>query len=109
MSYFHGGPRGLKAILPPAQTGALSTASYGCAGVCRRDRVYVTTDFSAATMFASLVPNGTVYEVEPQNLVHDPDCFVAGLSFEATEAGIIREHRIKGKDLRRARRLAVAA
>lgn len=109
MTYYHAGPRGLTIILPPKATGAASTAAYGASAVCRRDRVYVTTDFSAAVMFASLLPNGTVYEVEPINAQPDPDCAMAGLSFEAAAARIVREHRIRGKELRRVRRRAVAA
>lgn len=37
--FFHGGPRGLRQILPPSVTGARSCASYGAeaARVCRRD------------------------------------------------------------------------
>lgn len=109
MSYYHAGPRGLTMILPPTKTGAVSTAAYGASAVCRRDRVYVTTDFNAAVMFASLLPRGTVYEVEPVNALPDPDCAVSGLSFEALAARIVREHRIRGKELRRVRRLAVSA
>jgi hypothetical protein len=109
MTYYHAGPRGLSMILPPKVTGAASTASYGASAVCRRDRVYVTTDFSAAVIFASLLPNGTVYEVEPVNALPDPDCTLPGLSFEAAAARIVREHRIRGKELRRVRRLAVAS
>lgn len=109
MVFFHAGPRGLRAILPPTETGARSSSSYGADRVCRRDRVYVTTDYPSAVGFASLVPGGgTVYEVDPVNPVHDPDCFVPGLSFEAERATIVRELRPKGKVLKMARKAMLA-
>lgn len=94
--YFHGGPRGLHAILPSAQTGAVSTAFYP-GSPCRRDKVYCTTDYLMAVAFASMVPNGTVYEVAPVDPQPDPDCTMTGLSFEASSAAIVREHRPAGK------------
>lgn len=105
--YFHGGPRGLKMILPSSQTGAPSLASYGGEGICRRDAVYITTDPDAALIYAaghhSL--NGTVYEVEPVGeLRPDPDCTLPGLAFEASSARVIREMRPRGKDLKKVRR-----
>ena len=82
-AFFHGGPRGLREVLPSSITGVPSTASYGAEGICRRDRVYVTTDLSAAIMFAAGNPFGAqaVYQVEPEGLEPDPDCRVPGLSF----------------------------
>lgn len=106
--FFHGGPRGLRAILPPATTGARSCASYGAARVCRRDRVYVTTDYLSAVGVAAMVPNGTVYEVEPVDPRPDPDCTFDGLSFEAERATIIREIRPTGKALKNARKAMLA-
>lgn len=103
--YYHAGPRGLREILPPIVTGAPSVASYG-AGVCRRDKVYVTTSLVAAIGIASLVPphgRGVVYEVDPLNPTPDPDCTLPGLSFEADRAKIIRAVSVRGKDLKRAR------
>ena len=112
MTDYHAGPVGLRAILPPSVTGAPSTASYGAAAICRRDRVYVTTDLMAAIAFASLVPPhgaGAVYEVEPVNPVADPDCNLPGLSFEAESARIIRRVPVAGKALKQARKIMRAA
>lgn len=106
-TYYHAGPVGLREILPPNVTGAASSASYGAAGVCRRDRVYVTTDLLAAVGFASLVPprgDGAVYLVEPVNIAPDPDCNTPGLSFEAERARVIRRIRVSGKLLKQARK-----
>lgn len=108
MTYYHGGPRGLRQILPPDVTGARSCASYGAAGVCRRDRVYVTTDYLSAVGVAAMVPNGTVYEVDPVDPRPDPDCLLDGLSFEAERAAIIREIRPAGKALKIARKAMLA-
>lgn len=84
--YFHGGPRRIardKLVLPPAQTGARTTAEVGPAEVRermlrvhRRDRVYLTTDPEAARVFASLAEpgGGHVYEVRPiGDIEPDPD------------------------------------
>lgn len=112
MTYYHAGPVGLHEILPPVQTGAPSSASYGAAGVCRRDRVYVTTDLMAAIGFASLVPPhgaGAVYEVDPINPAADPDCSMPGLSYEAESARVIRRVPVAGKALKQARKIMRAA
>jgi len=94
-AYWHGGPRGLSGwILPPARTGAPSTADFGAEGVCRRDRVYLTTERVAAEMFASMCPaeRVSVYLVEPVGeLEADPDVDEPGLSFQAEKARILRE------------------
>jgi rifampin ADP-ribosylating transferase len=107
-TFYHAGPIGLREILSPSITGAPSTAAYGAAGICRRDRVYVTTDLACAVGFASLVPPhgaGAVYEVEPVNPVSDPDCHMPGLSFEAESARIIRRVSVPGKALKQARKI----
>lgn len=93
-TYFHGGPRGIwpRRILPPDVTGAPTTADYGADGVCRRDRVYVTTSYAAAAMFAALAPGGgAIYEVVPDGDVEpDPDCDAPDLSFACRSARIVR-------------------
>jgi hypothetical protein len=96
MSLFHGGVRRLHrgdVILPPAKTGAASTADYGAAHVCRRDRVYLTTDEGVAEIFACCYPagRGDLYEVEPiGELEPDPDCNELGLGFQAPMARVLR-------------------
>lgn len=109
--YYHAGPVGLREILPPTETGAVSTASYGAGAVCRRDRVYVTTDLLAAVGFASLLPPrgaGAVYEVAPLNPRPDPDCNMPGLSFEAERARVLGRVQVTGKMLKRARKWMTA-
>jgi hypothetical protein len=96
MTYWHGGFGGLRVgdlVRPPALTGAPTLADYGAAAVCRRDRVYVTTEKEAAAIYAAMHPSGRgkVYEVEPLGeLVADPDCDEAGLSYEVEEARVVR-------------------
>ena len=102
MRFFHGGPPGLTEILPSAATGAPSGADYGAEGVCRRDRVYLTTSLSCARAYALFAPvRGlvTVYECEPVGeLVPDPDCTEPGLSWQCERATVVRiVERIKPK------------
>ena len=117
---YHGGVRGLvvgRMLRPPSMTGARSLADYGAGGVCRRDRVYLTTDAEAAHVYAALwtdgsVTGGAVYEVEAMPpLEPDPDCLEPGLSYACPQARIIRvvtrRVRLTPKELRRA--LAVIA
>jgi hypothetical protein len=93
MIYYHGGIAGIKDfILPPIETRKVSSSLYGAPA--RKDMVYLTTNFTAAKMFASLQPsnNVSVYEVEPiGELQHDIDCFEKGLSFECSKAKILNE------------------
>lgn len=108
VKYFHGGPRGLREILPSEITGAPSCASYGGAEVCRRDRVYLTTIYKQALIYAAMHPsgNGVVYEVEPVGVVElDPDYNgPPGESVSAVSARVLRRFRIPNKDLMRIRR-----
>lgn len=109
--YFHGGPRGLRWIEPPCKTGAPSTASYGGAGVCRRDRVYVTASPDAALMYAAMHPSmkGVVYQVEPVGEVaDDPDCNEPGLSFECERARVVKVYKFSGKTLAAIRKQVMA-
>lgn len=113
--YYHGGFGGLRlgqSVLPPATTGVPSTASFGAAGICRTDRVYITTRFDSAYAFACLhwTGAGKVYEVEPQGVLeHDPDATQAGYSFQCEAARVVRVHRVKGKDIKNARKYAGVA
>ena len=95
ITYWHGGQAGLRCgerVLPPSQTGAKNTLNqFGTGRVARKDRVYVTTDFAAAMMYAVGHPSrGHVYEVAPVGrLRDDPDCSVPGLSFECESAIVV--------------------
>lgn len=102
--FYHGGPRGLKKILPSGTTGTRSYAA-DLSDVCRRDRVYVTADFGAAVLYAACHERGVVYEVNPVGeMTEDRDCTSAGLSWECEAADIVRVHKPKGKMLRTARK-----
>ena len=107
--YYHGGVPDLRKgqkILPPDKTGVSSQAIYG-SGVCKTDAVYVTTDLSAAILFASGHPSGRgfVYIVKPSEPIKpDPDCQVEGLSFECDYATVVCRVRIKNKTMSRARK-----
>lgn len=90
--FFHGGAPNLKKILPPSITGAKSCSLYGDV-FCRVDRVYVTTDFQQAAIFAAMHPSnkGCVYIVNPQgDLRPDPDYLGPdGESMECESADVI--------------------
>lgn len=92
--YYHGGARGRDRgamLLPPNVTGAPSLSQFGAAGVCRRDRVYVTTNFHAALLYAAANRKGVVYQVEPLGeLEPDPDCNQPGLSFQCARAKVLK-------------------
>lgn len=108
-AYYHGGPRGLRAILPPSKTGARSTGDYtGARHIHDQNAVYVTTDYGAAVLYACGHTKGCVYQVQPHNLRFDPDCTEPGLSFECDRADVIARFRLKGKELKLARRALVA-
>ena len=110
--YYHGGAPGLKIILPSNQTGAPTTADYGAHGVCRRDRVYITTSMHAALIFAAMHPSdrGVVYEVEPIGALEpDPDYVDADksgeVSLQCESARVIAKHRVRHKDRMRIRKV----
>lgn len=95
--YFHGGVPRLRRgdlLLPPAVTGTERTLTadvLDMGGRARRDRVYVSTGREVARVYASLFPDGALYEVEPLGeLVPDPDCAVAGVSWEVPGARVVR-------------------
>ncbi|MFD2235919.1 hypothetical protein [Aureimonas populi] len=105
VTYWHGGPRGLREILPPIKTGKRSIAAELDPAACLRSKVYVTTEYGAAVLYASVIDKGTVYRVEPVGEVeHDPDCRQLGLSYQCDAARVICEVRPKGKHLRLARK-----
>jgi len=100
--YLHGGQRGLEVgsyLLPPDVTKAKGTireqaVRMGLAtdGVSRGDRVYMTTRWEAAVLYAALHPSlGQVYVVTPEGeLEEDPDCNEGGISYQAPKALITR-------------------
>lgn len=107
MRYFHGGQRGLRIgdfILPPTETKRLSTSDIIANRVHRRDRVYITPDMAAASLYASVQLVPTVYEVIPEGeLEPDPDCFCPGLSSACLRAKIVAVHKVPGKVIKKAR------
>ena len=110
--YFHGGDRGLRVggfILPASDTGKRSTSDIIANQVHRRDRVYITPDMAAASMYASVHATPTVYEVIPEGeLEPDPDCFAPGLSSACHRARIVAIHKVPGKVIKRARKVLLA-
>jgi hypothetical protein len=112
--YFHGGKRGLVAggyVLPPSITNVLSTYDYVAMGdLHRRDRVYITTDLTAAQLYAAGNSAGTqkpaVYEVTPEGVVEpDPDCRHSGHSYACEKAKIVAVHNVPGKLIKKARKV----
>ena len=97
-TYYHGGNAGLKVfgfIQPPSVTGSWTTANMRGGEVCKRDRVYVTTSFEAAAMFASVHGIPTVYTVQPiGDLEQDEDCSKDGLSFACKRARIVSKWKL---------------
>lgn len=97
MKFFHGGHPGMmkgQFVLPPSITRAKSLAEFGN-NKCDTTKVYVTTSFLAATMYAATIKKGEVYEVEPiGELKHDPDCIEEGLSFSCEKARITKRHKL---------------
>jgi hypothetical protein len=94
---------GKRYILPPSITKVLSASDFvAMGGVHRKDRVYVTTDLTAAQLYA--VGNSgagqkpIVYEVAPEgDLEPDPDCRHAEHSYACEKAKIIAVHNVPGK------------
>ena len=80
-----------KTLLPPRLTGARSCANLD-AQHCRSDRVYVTTDFEVAVVYAALAPpagNGDIYEVEPLAELEPDPPDVTGTDSYATRGAIV--------------------
>jgi len=105
--HYHGGNRGLRVgefILPPAETGRQCTSDLVANQVHRRDRAYITPDIAAASLYASVHQQPTVYEVLPEGeLEPHPDCFEPGLSWACRRAKIIAIHKVPGKVIKKAR------
>lgn len=103
--WYHGGPAGLrKWIRPPTETDAKDTvtilADSGLdTSVVRRDRVFLTSSYDAAVMFAAVHRKPMVYEVEPFGEVEpDPDFYgEPGVSVQTTRARIRRTIRPSGR------------
>ena len=109
--YFHGGNRGLKVgdyISPPSVTGSASASDFGAQSVHRKDRVYFTTNKTSAQLFASGNREPIVYEVEPEGEIEpDPDC-KSGDLFASAKAKITAIHKIRGKNIKKARKVLAA-
>lgn len=100
-AYWHGGAPGRlvgERLLPPAKTGVVPCSDFLPPGVhspSRRDRVYITTVFLEALMFAVMHPHkGYVYRVIPIGPIErDPDYMGSGPggSFQCEEAIIIEK------------------
>lgn len=105
--YFHGGPAGRQRganLLPPCITKVKGLADYGADGVCRRDRVYVTTDQRAALMYAAGHHKGVIYRVKPLGpLEDDPDCLLPGLSYQCERAAVLGIIKPSREDIEMAR------
>lgn len=105
-SFFHGGPRGRRVgecLLPPSVTGAKSLAGYGGEGVCRQDRVYVTTDESVAVLFAAGALDPCVYTCEPcGEVAPDPDCTEPGVSYQCDRARVTGYRNLTARERREA-------
>jgi hypothetical protein len=112
VTYYHGGPQGRSRgayILPPSITGAMTTADFGAGSVCDRGKVYVTTSYEAALIYAAGHRRGVVYEVLPVGtLLPDPDCSEPGLSFECEKAVVRKVIKPAASDLRMALAALVA-
>jgi hypothetical protein len=96
VKYFHGGYGGLRVgdvVLPPKETGAPSLSRFGMRDILREDQVYITTDETAARVFAALhhTGRGRAYEVEPIGpIAHDEDATGVGYSFRCPRARVVR-------------------
>lgn len=111
MIYYHGGYGGLRIgdlVLPPTITGVASCAHFGAAGVCRRDRVYITSQYQNALEVAATHPSGRgkVYEVLPIGVITvDPDALrmpgQVPWSWECEVAKVVAIHKPRGKDIKR--------
>lgn len=108
MKYYHGGGRGYKEILPPDLTGASSTADY-TNKLCDKGKVYMTTCFDSACVYAAMYPKGkgVVYEVEPVGEVYPDEDYIPddGGSVCAERAKIIKVHKLSGKKIKYIRKV----
>ena len=94
--YFHGGTPGLQvgdALLPPDLTGTAHRLAHYAptdapAYFTDGRWVYVTTNREVARGYAAFHPDGALYEVTPDGLEQDPDCYVPDLSFRCVSARI---------------------
>lgn len=114
IKYYHGGAPGLRQVLPPAATGAPTTADYGAEGICRRDKVYVVTSYHAASLYAAMHPSGrgVIYEVQPIGVLEDDPDFdntnaIGVRSYQCDGARVLKKHRMKHKDRKAIIRLTV--
>lgn len=106
IKFYHGGVKGLKIgdlVLPMSATGKSNTRNYFTseqikAGHGLAHKVYVTSDLYAAKAYASTMPFGDVYLVEPLGVLQD-DIDAPGVSFCCDYAKVISivQRRVKFK------------
>jgi len=112
-AYYHGGPLGRERgafLLPPAITGVESMADLmQSLRFCHKSRVYVTTHYAAALLYASVHKQPAVYVVEPVGvLMPDEDCSEPGLSYHVEKAKVLRVIKPNRNDLKTAREALLA-
>lgn len=107
--FWHGGPSGRQRgalLLPPSVTGSKSVSDLVPNNVHRRDRVYVTTSYKAALIYAAGFRKGVVYLVEPVgDLEQDPDCYDPTLSFQCGRARVLKVIKPKPWEIEMARKV----
>lgn len=106
--YWHGGPVGRQRgafLLPPALTGAKCCSDLMAGNdVHRRDRVYLTTSYKAALLYAASHRKGVIYLCEPVGILEDdPDCDKDGLSYGCERARVLKVIKPKAWEIEMAR------
>lgn len=114
MKFYHGGVKNLKIgdlVLPYSVTGCRNvgrnvTPQQVFEGHSLYHKVYITTDLNAAKTYASVVPSGDVYVVEPIGSI-GTDIDAPGISFICDKAKVISivQRRVGFKTKRIARML----
>lgn len=107
--FWHGGPSGRQRgalLLPPSVTGAKCTSDLvGDNDVYRRDRVYLTTSYKAALLYAASHRKGVIYLCDPVGALDgDPDCDKDGLSYGCERARVLKIIKPKAWEIEMARK-----
>jgi hypothetical protein len=87
-----------------------ATARRLSASLFPEEHVYITTDLTAAQLYAASNSAGgrkiAVYEVIPQGILEpDPDCRHSNHSYACEKAKIVAVHNVPGKLIKKARRV----